>query len=98
MTCHGNADFHCCWIGGVVCPFLEEGTVPGRRWACGIYRRAGSWDTVYRSLAYRRNVKPMLSAAGLDFDCGDWPQNVPVAMASRSGKCCWQEVSDGDLG
>lgn len=88
MTCHGNGDDHCCWLAGEVCPFLEEGTVPGRRWACGLFRRAGSWDAVYQSLAYRRHVKPKLKALGV-VDCGDWPQRAPNV---RGSLCCFDET------
>jgi hypothetical protein len=51
--CHGNAEEHCCYVAGEVCPYLEENTVSGRRWACGLLRRLGSWDAVNRSDEYR---------------------------------------------
>ena len=86
MTCHGNGEDHCCWLGGEVCQYLEENTVPGRRWACGLRRRAGSWSAVYESVAYRRNVKPKLRALNV-VDCGDWPQLAPDVVGSL---CCFE--------
>jgi hypothetical protein len=92
MTCHGNGDDHCCWISGEVCRYLEENTAPGRRWACGLLRRAGSWPAVYQSVAYRSNVRPRLRAAGVTVDCGDWPQAVlPTLMANGNGTCCFED-------
>ena len=89
MTCHGNLDDHCCYLGPVgVCRYLEEGTVPGRRWTCGLYRRAGSWAAVYESVAYREHVKPILNRLGL-VDCGDWPQLQPDCTKRL---CCFDEV------
>jgi len=99
IICNGNNDYHCCWIAGQVCPHLEEGTVAGRRWACGLYREHGSWEKVYASAEYRATA----AAASFKvhhpgYGCGDWPQNIPEAIESVSGKCCWQEVNDGDVG
>jgi len=90
QECHGNGNDHCCYLGSVgVCRYLEEGTVDGRRWACGLFRRAGSWDAVYESVAYRDNVRPVLDRLRLP-DCGDWPQNDPATMEQGIGLCCWQ--------
>lgn len=50
--CHGNASEHCCYQAGVVCPYLEEGTVAGRRWVCGLLRRYGSWEAMNTSPEY----------------------------------------------
>lgn len=52
-TCHGNGSEHCCWVGGAVCEYLEEHTVPGRRWACGLLRRGGSWAAMRTLPEYR---------------------------------------------
>jgi hypothetical protein len=92
MDCHGNSPTHCCWIGGQVCPHLEEDTVEGRRWACGLYRRYESWDAVYDSPEYAATDAAVSFAVNHPgYGCGDWPQNIPEAAASVSGKCCWQE-------
>ena len=97
MRCHGNNDTHCCWIAGEVCPYLEEHTVEGRRWACGLLRRAGTWDAVYESVAYKRDVRPRLRAVGLTMECGDWPQDrLEELKAGGHGLCCFeQEVTVG---
>jgi hypothetical protein len=72
MGACGRTD-HCCWIVGRVCPHLEEGTVPGRRWACGLRRRLGSWAAVHASPEYRRDVRPFWARFRPDLDCGTWP-------------------------
>lgn len=71
MKCHGNTQDHCCYIEGP-CTYLEEGTVPGRRWACGLYRVHGSWNAMYQTSEYQA-VKEKLNKVGIDVDCGDWP-------------------------
>jgi len=72
-VCHGNADDHCCYFGEV-CKHLEENTVEGRRWACGLYVKYGSWDKVYESEEWP-DVYSKSQAVGLreGFRCGDWP-------------------------
>lgn len=71
MPCHGNAETHCCWLGGVVCPYLEENTMPDRRWACGLMRKHKDWDSVLSSKEYRKTVAPVLEPFG--HTCKDWP-------------------------
>jgi len=72
-VCRGNADDHCCYFGDV-CQHLEENTVPGRRWACGLLRSFGSWDAVYESEEWQA-VYQKSQEHGMreDFRCGDWP-------------------------
>ena len=84
--CHGNGSDHCCNLGAAgVCTFLEENTVPGRRWACGLFRELGSWGAVHTSSRYLSEVRPKLDAYALP-DCGDWPQTlVPLPK----GACCY---------
>lgn len=96
-VCHGNGPEHCCTIQGETCEFLEENTVEGRRWACGLYRQHGSWDAVYATSEYE-GVRVKLRKANIALDCGDWPQVDPVLEAKiRSGEChpnaacCWGE-------
>ena len=72
-TCSGNSDGHCCHLAGRVCSFLEEDTVPGRRWTCGLRRDLGSWSATHQDPRYLAEVKPVLDAKGLP-DCGDWPR------------------------
>ena len=93
MTCLGMNAAHCCWIGGKECPHLEEGTVEGRRWACGLFRVHETWEAVYKTAEYKATDAATMFAVGYPgYGCGDWPQNIPEAMASLSGKCCFQEV------
>ncbi len=70
-VCTGNFEDHCCWVDGKVCPHLEENTVEGRRWACGLLVALGSWEGVYRTEAWQRDVKPLCDRLGVR--CGDWP-------------------------
>ena len=67
-TCAGTANDHCCYVDGKVCTFLEENTVPGRRWACGLRRELGDWDAV---LADPRYVP--IQAALRSTNCRDFP-------------------------
>lgn len=70
MTC-GLTD-HCCWLDGQLCPFLEEGTVEGRRYACALQRELGSWEAVYNDSRYLKQVRPFWDAWRPQVDCGDW--------------------------
>lgn len=74
MPCLGNREDHCCWIAGVACPHLEENTVEGRRWACGIYRKLQDWDAVIISKEYLADVAPTFEPLGMN--CRDWPDGA----------------------
>jgi hypothetical protein len=91
-VCHGLGERHCCWFG-VPCPHVEEDTVEGRRWACGLLRRLGSWAAVHASTEWQQTVKPLADAAGLPatYTCGDWPQyEIRAGRApSPDWACCW---------
>ena len=52
FPCTGNSSDHCCYIAGEVCPYLEENTIPGRRWACGLLVKYGSWAAMNESPEY----------------------------------------------
>ena len=92
--CTGNLDDHCCYLGHrgedrfgrqSVCPFLEENTVAGRRWSCGLYNKLGSWDKVHRSRDYKQTVQPMYDEMG-GGSCGDWPpQGQVCAVCGNDG-------------
>ena len=77
--CTGNSPDHCCWFKGQVCPFLEEHTIDGRRWACGLLRVYKDWDSVLASEEYTKVVQlmydtiPQLKVAG-GVNCRDWPE------------------------
>lgn len=84
MKCHGNGDDHCCWFNGEVCQFLEENTVPGRRWACGLHRKYGGWEGALASPEYIQHVQikydtiPQLQG----LNCRDWPR-----VGEQCGAC-----------
>jgi len=74
MRCHGLGADHCCYVDGAPCRFLEEGTVPGRRWACGLRRELGSWERVHADPRYRAHVQPMWDRLGDGSgSCGGYP-------------------------
>ena len=88
-TCHGNKSHHCCVFNGVDCPYIEENTMPGRRWACGLFRDLGNWTRVIKDPRYKNNVQPLFDSvpelAGMN--CRDWPN----AYGLPSGKCCYED-------
>jgi hypothetical protein len=75
--CHGNTAEHCCSFWGVICPYVEENTVPGRRWACGLLRELGTWAQVERDPRYIRDVQPHLDKLSAlmrrEVSCRLWP-------------------------
>ena len=73
-VCYGNHEKHCCIFRGVVCPYLEENTLPDRRWVCGLMREMGDWNKVLDSHAYRNRVQPLFdSVPELEGEnCKDW--------------------------
>jgi hypothetical protein len=85
-SCHGNGERHCCHYRGEVCKYLEEHTVVGRRWACGLLREYGSWKGVYASEEYRE----LAALRHWDFDCGDWPQELPREWENNRWLCCFE--------
>jgi len=96
--CHGKGKDHCCWFRGVLCPFLEENTVEGRRWACGLLRELGDWDEVLESDGYREIVQPLFDSIPelKGMNCRDWPQEYPKVMATRKvggAACCYSKFN-----
>jgi hypothetical protein len=77
-ACTGNGSEHCCYVEGKVCTFLEEGTVPGRRWACGLLRECGSWEAVHADARYAP-IQAAWDKVGIE-SCGAW---MP-----KPGQCC----------
>lgn len=47
----GEGGDHCCYLGGVRCAHLVE-NVGGRRYACGLLVRYGSWEAMEASPEY----------------------------------------------
>ena len=72
-SCTGNTDDHCCYFGSA-CQHVEENTVEGRRWACGLHRVYGSWEAVYASDEWDGVLTTAVSV-GLPstYKCGEWP-------------------------
>ena len=98
--CHGNGATHCCHLAQYgTCPYVEENTVPGRRWACGLYRELGSWTAVHNDPRYLESVQPFFTEWGNGLSCGTWPQLDTKAIADGVGLCCYQEtrVKIGDV-
>ena len=92
MACHGDGGDHCCYINGTTCPFLEEGTVEGRRWACGLLRELGTWQAVYADRRWSgSDIAAWFNQRYPGFGCGDWPQNVMdiTAQHPNVGLCCY---------
>jgi hypothetical protein len=89
VECHGNLDDHCCYIRGEVCLYLEEGTVEGRRWSCGLFRELGSWDAVHRDARYKGSaIAAWFTQNFPGYGCGDWPQNLEP-LTFGVGRCCY---------
>jgi hypothetical protein len=91
MPCSGNGKDHCCYLQGKPCRYVEENTVPGRRWACGLRRRLGDWDAVLISSEYQANVAPKLAPYG--YNCRDWPD---FPLGSRCSDCGFGMNNDAD--
>lgn len=63
---------HCCYLAGVVCPFLREDDDSQRRWVCTFREKLGSWDAVHVDEEYLNTIGPlMMGLTGVL--CGDWP-------------------------
>lgn len=86
--CHGNLSTHCCWIAGKVCEYLGENIVEGRRWACKLYLKHGSWAAVHASEEHRHLRTVHWKGTTMHgMLCGDWPQEFPVTNEMR---CCYE--------
>ena len=81
MICHGNAADHCCYFGGKVCKYLEENTMPNRRWVCALMREHQDWDKVLADSRYQNNIVPLWEeyvwpSHGRESSCKDFPDPV----------------------
>lgn len=87
--CHGNGEDHCCYFGGVVCPFLrDDGPQPNqggvRRWVCSLMEELGDWNLVHEDQRYLDTVGTMWQGSGWVMSwlwdegvrCGNWPDSV----------------------
>lgn len=88
MPCLGNRNDHCCYVNGKACPFLEENTVEGRRWACGLRRELGDWSLVIADPRYIEHVDPYFG----EMNCRDWPDGV----GANRGNCVDCGITYGD--
>lgn len=80
FTCTGDGADHCCYLDGKPCPHLEEGTVPGRRWACGLLRQTGTWAAVAADPRYR--------PIGEHWQSIGQPFNYCETFIPTEGACC----------
>ena len=71
--CSGDGADHCCYLLGKVCKYLEEDTIVGRRWVCGLMRELGDWDAVILSDRYKTDVATILEPRGVN--CRDFIGN-----------------------
>jgi hypothetical protein len=84
----GGNGGHCCWINGEVCQFLftDRGGTP----RCQLY---SDWGNLYEIGEWVNSpIGEWFALNHPGLECADWPQNIPEAMESPTGKCCWQEV------
>lgn len=82
-VCHGNNDYHCCWVDGQVCGHLVENdprASDGRRWSCGLLLTLQDqfpnfdinkvWERVHRHPLYNE-ILAKFNAAGVA-SCGNF--------------------------
>ena len=94
MICTGRGDTdggHCCWVRGELCEFLftDRGGTP----RCKLHDQ---WPNLL-FLAEWVNA-PIGQAFAEDnpgYTCADYPQNIPNL---KGGRCCWNEVTLGNVG
>lgn len=74
LPCHGNCDDNCCCFLNVICPFLEENTIEGRRWTCGLMHELGDWDLVLADERYTTIVQDLYDTVPelKGMNCRDW--------------------------
>lgn len=84
MSCDGNQADHCCYLNGEPCQYVEENTVDGRRWACGLRRELGDWDSVLASDRYQSGPGAYFSAIGMN--CKTYPSAAKKQFCSTCGK------------
>lgn len=59
--------------------YLEENTIPGRRWVCGLMRENGQdWQRVLDDERYKRDVVPLYRKFvwpnySVKYTCQSWP-------------------------
>ena len=96
MICTGKGDTdggHCCWINGELCQFLftDRGGTP----RCKLHAEWGNLTELAEWV--NAPIGQWFTERHPGFECGDWPQNIPEAMA-LDGRCCWNEVVEVTLG
>jgi hypothetical protein len=73
-------DEHCCYVANAgVCRYLEENTMPDRRYSCSLRRILGSWDAVHDDAGYKKYVQPMWDMRG--GSCGEYPAVGELCVA-----------------
>ncbi len=81
--CKGDLEEHCCWINGKQCPHLEHHPDWERKWNCHLLINNGSWEAVYKTAEWQRDVKPFCDKLGVR--CGDWPPPGEVCATCGAG-------------
>jgi hypothetical protein len=62
----------CCWIEGVVCPFLrDDGINTERRYVCTLREKYGNWNDVHNDAQYKKFVQPYWIKLNIK-DCGTY--------------------------
>jgi hypothetical protein len=80
----GANDDHCCYVDGKRCQYLVENEA-GRRYACGLMLKYGSWEAMNASTEYR-SVGVHWAAKGRPFN---YCETFDPAF------CCRPEYRDG---
>lgn len=83
MPCPGDREDHCCYVNGEPCRYLEENTLPDRRWVCGLRRALGSWEAVHADPGYIEHVQSVWDEVGIE-SCGAW--------GPGTNQCCYSET------
>jgi hypothetical protein len=78
---------------------LEENTVPGRRWACGLFRELGDWNSVIADRRYKNIVVSLWNTIpecrGKNFTCENYPNGLPEVKVNQID-CGWYKENDGN--
>jgi len=82
--CDGNTQDHCCYLNGKPCDYLEKNTVADRRWACGLLRELGDWDSVLASDRYIDGPGAHFGPMGMD--CKSYPDPSKGQFCFTCGK------------
>jgi len=84
-TGEGVDSDHCCYIAGKQCDYLVE-NVAGRRYACGLFVKYGSWEKMNVTPEYKP-VGDHWASLGLTFNyCQDFDPGFCCRPEHRHGR------------